>query len=51
MWTLIKGKPENYGRLTNNEVCEHCGSTRLDPQSAISDKTFDPVRAKKRKVK
>ena len=47
-WTYIIGTEENYGRATNKTYCEHCGSHQLDPQSTISERTFDVDRARKK---
>jgi Zn finger protein HypA/HybF involved in hydrogenase expression len=49
--TLLTQTMENYGNTIKDQVCEHCGSSRFDPQSVTSVRTFDPVKAKRRKVK
>lgn len=48
-WTFIEADMKKYGNATNDERCEHCDSHRLNPQSTISERSFDPIRAKKKK--
>lgn len=50
-WTFIQGTKENYGNVTTNSVCEHCDSSRLSSQSVTSKRTYDPEKAKRRKVR
>lgn len=47
-WTFIQGSSETHGNNTHDQKCEHCGSSRLNPQSVTSKRTFDVERAKKR---
>lgn len=49
-WTFIELLEPSYGEaLKGNSRCKHCDSHRLNPQSVISERTFDPIRAKRRK--
>lgn len=48
-WTLIEETMENYGKSTLKAKCEHCGGSNMDPRSAISERTFNPVTAKRRR--
>ena len=49
LWTFIKDGKES--KIPRGLKCQHCESSRLDSQSLTSERTFDPVRAKKRKIK
>lgn len=49
-WSFFVGSIETHGQATRNRNCEHCGSSRLDPQSVTSKRTFNWERAKRRKV-
>ena len=44
-WTFFENKNQP------EKTCVHCQSSRFDPQSTTSKRTFDPARAKLRKYK
>lgn len=49
-WTKIKVTKENSFKGTFSERCTSCNAMRLDPQSSISDRTFDLDRAKRKSL-
>lgn len=48
-WTLLKGENGVYGYDMPDRECAHCGGTSFIQSSIISERTFDPVAAKKKK--
>lgn len=46
-WTLYESDEEHHGHFFLGSKCSHCGSTKLDRQTATSKRTFDPDRAKR----
>lgn len=49
-WTLFQSSKELLGHCEYRSKCEACGSIRLDPQSAISQRTFNLERARKKET-
>lgn len=47
-WTPIEGSLEDYGKFTSKARCQDCDGA-LDPRSAISERTFNPETAKRRR--
>ena len=45
-WNKLETKYKNYGQATKGRRCEFCDSSRFDPQSVRSERTYNPDIAK-----